>query len=440
MKYDIDTTTDTLSSTAGMALAGKIFEKIGLDLGSHGTISTQTKQALKIMAGLMVQGRTSFAEVDLVRQDMLFKQTMELDSVYAPESVRIYLDNQAKQGSQRVLTALETVNFNALKSVTMSPVTTSMGRYLPVDIDVSPMDNSGSKKEGVGWTYKGYEGYAPIFSYIGREGYMLHCQLRPGTQHSQKQTPEYLEKNLTLLKRLAPSDPVLIRMDSGNDAVDTMVPLMRSGHFFLVKRNLRREPRQRWVDLAEAIGTCEQPREGKLVYTGVLTGSHPKATSEDHVPDLDQVFRVTKRWIDRAGTHLLFPEVEVEVYWTNLYEDPQTVIELYHDHGTSEQFHSELKTDMNVERFPSGKFAVNAMLLHVAMVVFNVLRHIGQTALRFTDHLPYRHKGQRKRLGKVISDLIRVSCKLVHHAQQWTLRLWEHDPWLAVFKQMYQTI
>ncbi|MGV0036717.1 MAG: hypothetical protein ACNYPE_17840 [Candidatus Azotimanducaceae bacterium WSBS_2022_MAG_OTU7] len=29
---------------------------------------------------------------------------------------------------------------------------------------------------------------------------------------------------------------------------------------------------------------------------------------------------------------------------------------LYADHGTSEQFHREFKTDMDIERLPSGKF------------------------------------------------------------------------------------
>ena len=69
------------------------------------------------------------------------------------------------------------------------------------------------------------------------------------------------------------------------------------------------------------------------------------------------------------------------MYWTNLYEDPETVIDLYHEHGTSEQFHSELETDMDVERFPSGKLAVNAILLHIDMVVFITLRFIGLTCL-----------------------------------------------------------
>ncbi len=440
MNFTIDTTTNVLNNTAGMALAGKVFSDIGLDLPNHSLISPQEKQTIKTMAGLIVQGRSSYAEVDLFRNDPLFQQALGFDTVYAPETIRIYLDRLAGRFTPYVLSALETVNMNLLGRVQMTPIKTEIGQYLPVDIDVSPMDNSGTKKEGVGRTYKGCDGYAPIFSYIGSEGYMLNCELRPGTQHCQKGTPEYLKKNLKMIGALAPSEPVLIRMDSGNDAFTTLSVLMQSDNFFLVKRNLRRESRMRWLDIALSMGECEEPREGKVVYTGVLTGSHPKAEENNELPDVDQVYQVTIRSIDKKGNALLFPEVEVEVYWTNLPEDPQTVINLYHDHGTSEQFHSELKTDMDFERFPSGKKAVNAILLHIAMVSFNTLRYIGQTAMGFASDLPYKHKGKRKRLRKVISDLIRISCKVVHHANIWTLRLWENDPWLPVFRKVYLAI
>ena len=33
----------------------------------------------------------------------------------------------------------------------------------------------------------------------------------------------------------------------------------------------------------------------------------------------------------------------------------ETVIDLYHAHGESEQYHSEIKTDMDVEKTPIGK-------------------------------------------------------------------------------------
>ena len=43
--------------------------------------------------------------------------------------------------------------------------------YLPLDVDVSPFDNSKTKKEGVSRTYKGFDGYAPNLAYLGLEGY-----------------------------------------------------------------------------------------------------------------------------------------------------------------------------------------------------------------------------------------------------------------------------
>jgi len=39
MNFTIDTTTNVLNNTAGMALAGKVFNDIGLDLPNHSLIS-----------------------------------------------------------------------------------------------------------------------------------------------------------------------------------------------------------------------------------------------------------------------------------------------------------------------------------------------------------------------------------------------------------------
>ena len=56
---------------------------------------------------------------------------------------------------------------------------------VPVDIDVTPMDNSKSKKEGVSRTHKGFDGYTPMMAYIGTEGYAINFELREGKQHYQ---------------------------------------------------------------------------------------------------------------------------------------------------------------------------------------------------------------------------------------------------------------
>jgi hypothetical protein len=48
------------------------------------------------------------------------------------------------------------------------------------------------------------------------------------------------------------------------------------------------------------------------------------------------------------------------------------MIDSYHAHGESEQYHSELKTDMDVERLPSGKFETNELVLELAMIAYNL--------------------------------------------------------------------
>lgn len=430
MKFSINTTTEQLNSTAGIILAGKIFKKIGLTSKSH-------YETIRSMLGLLIQGRCSFEEIELHRNDNVFKLALELPFVPAQETLRLYLEKIVKSNVD-IEKQINKANLKLLKQVNITPAITESCEYIPVDIDVSPFDNSKSNKEGVNRTYKGFDGYAPIFSYIGLEGYMLDCELREGKQHCQNNTPEFLKRNIVAVDSLNLSKKALFRLDSGNDASVNIDILTKSGHFFLIKRNLRKESIEQWHERAKALGKKSSPREGKIVYTGFYTSSYP---SNDRVsPYRDIVFRVTERKTDENGNPFLFPEIEVETYWTNLYETPEKVIELYHAHGTSEQFHSELKTDMNIERFPSGKMKVNSLILHLAMIALNTLRRIGQLALEKNDLLPYKHNVLRKRIRKVISDLIHVACKMVSHARQKIIYIWEKNPWLPVFKELYQSL
>ena len=92
-----------------------------------------------------------------------------------------------------------------------------------------------------------------------------------------------------------------------------------------------------------------------------------------------RVMKVVERTIDKHGAHLLLPEYEIEGWWTSLWDWSGDIINLYKDHGTSEQFHSEFKTDMNVERLPSGKFATNALVLSCSVLVYNILRRLSKS-------------------------------------------------------------
>ena len=117
----------------------------------------------------------------------------------------------------------------------------------------------------------------------------------------------------------------------------------------------------------------------------------------------------------------------------------EEIIDQYHHHGTSEQFHSEQKSDMGLERFPSGHFATNHLILIMALVVYNFLRIIGQTANRSVQ-MPMRKSATRRRLRTVIQNLIYIASRLVRHARRFKLRFGAHSPWFHTFEYVYQQL
>ena len=151
---------------------------------------------------------------------------------------------------------------------------------------------------------------------------------------------------------------------------------------------------------------------------------------------LRAVYEMTERTIDRDGQILLAPDVEVNMFWTNLSLSDRALIELYHAHGESEQFHSELKSDMNLERLPSGKFATNALALELGMVAYNILRMMGQESLRRND-APMKRKTFRRRLRTVIENLIMMASHLTAHARKLVIGLGYSNPWRGTFARLF---
>ena len=307
---------------------------------------------------------------------------------------------------------------------------------VPVDIDVTPMDNSKSKKEGVSRTYKGFDGYAPMMAYIGTEGYAINFELREGKQHCQKGTVEFLQETIKLCHKLT-DKPLLIRLDSGNDSIDNVAVLMDTGCFFIIKRNLRRESTDDWFEMAKQyFQNVNSPRDGKTVYIG---SDWKTITSKQFNKEftLRTGYEITERTIDKYVQFNLVPDVEVETWWTNLGDPDEEIIRLYHAHGECEQFHSEVKTDMDLERLPSGKFATNALILELGMIAYNILRMIGQGTIG--ERAPRQKRNvKRRRLRTVISNLIMLAGHVTMHARQLIIGLGKSNVWWHIFSDICQ--
>ena len=378
--------------------------------------------------GMLCMGKPYFEAVHEMDDDKEFyKAALGITrNIPSEETLRQRMDDIGDSLRQTILEE----NIALLLANDIKPTALENG-YVPVDIDVTPMDNSKSKKEGVSRTYKGFDGYAPMMAYIGTEGYAINFELREGKQHCQKGTVEFLQETIELCKKLT-DQPLLIRLDSGNDSIDNVAVLMDSGCYFIIKRNLRRESKEDWFDMAKQFcKNIENPRDGKTVYKG---SDWKTVTSKqfDKEFTLRAGYEITERTIDKNGQFYLIPDIEVETWWTNLGVDDQEIIHLYHAHGECEQFHSEIKTDMDLERLPSGKFNTNALILELAIMAYNILRMIGQGTIG--GRAPRQKRDvKRRRLHTVISNLIMMACHITSHARQLIMGLGKSNVWRHIF-------
>ena len=282
---------------------------------------------------------------------------------------------------------IQQANVDMLREMHIEPTALDNG-FVPVDIDVTPFDNSKSNKEGVSRTYKGFDGYAPIMAYIGTEGYLVNLELRIGKQHCQKETPDFLRETIELCRQLT-EKPLLIRLESGNDASENIGIFMEESYkynnvSFIIKRNPRQESKEEWLEsVRECCQNIQHPRDGKTVYIGQTFRdvTYSISDNEEKTVGIRTIYEITERTIDRYGQYFIVPDIELGTYWTNTSLPDETVIDLYHAHGESEQYHSEIKTDMDVERLPSGKFESNKLVLELTMIAYNILRIIGQESL-----------------------------------------------------------
>lgn len=427
-----------LSSHSGLALVGALLSKTNtnkrvnqIPIVNKPPISNG--DTIRSMIGLCCLGKPDFDAIEPMREQPFFAKALGLGQCPSSPTLRQRFD--MVDGQFDIIIKEESARLIKVVAPVITPIETAKhGDLIPLDIDVSPFDNSNTKKEGVSWTYKNTDGYAPIFSYLGREGYLVNCELREGKQHCQNGTPKYLEETIHYA-RLITEEPILVRLDSGNDSKDNIKIFNEKGISFIIKRNLRKESLEGWLQLAKEQGTSQQMRRGKTRWYG---------QTYVNVDGIDEpvriVYEVVERTITAKGQMLVVPEIEVDTYWTNLLDSVECIIDLYHDHGTSEQFHSELKSDMDLERLPSGKFATNSLVLLMGMMAYNLLRLCGQESLQEVvgEQRPaYRKKVSRRRVRTVMQDLIYLACRIVKGSRQLTLSFGKYSVCANVWRRLY---
>ena len=439
-----------LTSNAGLALVGQFLKRIGISNRVDRKFPVRVggianSDILKSYLGLLVQRKNDFEAIEEFRSDSFFTRSLGVGTVPSCSTLRQRMDTHAASWFELA----EEFDL-ALLSAKYATGPVDFGAlpcgYMAVDWDTFVMNNAGTKKEDVGRTYQGVDGYTPSATYLGSLGYCLELALRPGVQHSALETELNLERTLPMAVKLTIL-PLLFRADSGLCSVKVMQEITSQGAAlereiaFIIKWNRRSTPvetiaAERVLDASTM--WCHW-REGKrqCVWSEMLT---LKGVGNQANP-VRRVYRLTERTIDKHGNPLLLPAYELEGWTTTLPStfSEQAVIDLYKDHATHEQFHSEFKSDMDLERLPSGKFDTNFLVCSLAAVAMNILRLMGQNALTGKDG-PLRYQAKRRRMKTVMQELMFKAGRMIKHAGRWVLGLSSHDSAYTVFERLYRQL
>lgn len=251
-KLVIECSEERLITPSGLSLVGQMLGKSRfIKKCNNMTVEGKRSQSqikngdiLLSYIGLLCQGKTSYEDIREMSADPdYYKMALGITrTIPSAETLRQRMEEIGSSLRKEILNA----NIEMFDTYEICPSALGSG-FVPLDLDVTPMDNSKTCREGVSRTYKGVDGYAPMMAYVGTEGFLVNTKLREGSQHCQCHTPEFLRQTLNLSHQLT-KKPLLLRMDAENDAVENLGLLIEDGSWFIVRRNLRRgESKQGWL-------------------------------------------------------------------------------------------------------------------------------------------------------------------------------------------------
>jgi len=260
-RFKIEQSNAEIISHSGLSLVGQAIKRhtdLTAELDASAPLRHGIKHSdiIKSYLALLSTGKNDFEAINNIESEFYFTSAMDINDIPCEAALRQRMDKHATT----FLPVVEKASRDFLTCITPSLEPLSTG-HVPIDADVTPMDNSGTQKEGVSRTYKGHDGFAPMAAYLGQEGYCIGFELREGKQHCQKGTPDFLSALLQYAQQIT-QKPLLLRLDGGNDSIENIDVILEHNLVneklppvdFLIKWNPRKQDKEEWLKICYRSG------------------------------------------------------------------------------------------------------------------------------------------------------------------------------------------
>ena len=290
------------------------------------------------------------------------------------------------------------------------------GRRLVIDVDSTVCEVEGKHKQGAAFGYTKVLGYHPILASRADTGEVLHARMRKGSANTARGARRFIDELIARVRRAGASGEVVVRLDSGFWAAETIATLARLDvrYTMAVRTNT--------AGVAAAIAAIDESDWSVIDYTPDGEAQVAECTYKGR----RLIVRRT-RLTDRRQLKL-WPNWRHFGFLTDLDGDTISVDAFHREHAVVELDIRDLKEGAGLEHVPSGNFPANSAWLCCAVLAHNLIRWtatLGQTA-------PVE---QRAVARSIRQRLIAIPGRLVNHAGTPVLRGPLNWPWRHWFSR-----
>ena len=393
----------------------------------------------------ILAGGMRLEDIELRRQDEVFLNGLGAERIPDPTTAG---DFTRRFSPADILALQECVNRTRLRVWQAQPVGFLKETFL--DVDGTIAETLGECKAGIGLSYKGIWGYAPLAISLANTKEVLYLVNRSGNVASHSGSVEWIDRAINLVKPVAGT--VTLRGDTDFshtahldrwEAQAIKFILGMDAHPKLVQR-AEALPASAWKPLQRVpkYQILSEPRQKSFRHKEQIViekGFPNQVLVGEAVAEMDyqplkcqrkyRVVIVRKNISVQRGEAALFDEIRYFFYITNRTDNAERIVGLANGRCDQENVIEQLKNGVNAMRMPVQDLVSNWAYMVMAALAWNLKAWYGLLT-------PNRERGLelvKMEFRQFLSAIVLLPCQIVRTARRVIYRILGYNRWLRDF-------